>query len=294
MTKYNRSVLITDLDDTLWDWLSIWYASFMPLFNGISDISGISQSDLIPIVKSLHEAAGTSEYNFLPHGVEEHLDNPTDHKTVLNKYKAAIDSSKTNRQSFYKPFDGVQETLRTLKDRGVKIIAYTESQAFATVQRVKDFELDGIIDVLYSPEDHDFPHNLTAEQVRSMNEDHYRLLRTQHKHTPKGELKPNPRVLLDIIASESCTADECVYVGDKLVKDVSMAQEAGVLDAYAEYGNLTYTAEYEFLRKVTHWKPDAVNKEKTVQVEHAPPTITLRKNFTDIMQYVNFTPSTDS
>ena len=36
------SVLITDLDNTLFDWVDIWHASFEAMLSEISKISGIS------------------------------------------------------------------------------------------------------------------------------------------------------------------------------------------------------------------------------------------------------------
>ena len=68
---------------------------------------------------------------------------------------------------------------------------------------------------------------LDASQIRHYDEDAYRLRSTQTRRTPKGETKPNPKLLGHIL--EECGADKAktAYVGDKLDKDVRMAQ-AGV------------------------------------------------------------------
>jgi phosphoglycolate phosphatase-like HAD superfamily hydrolase len=45
-------------------------------------------------------------------------------------------------------------------------------------------------------------------------------------------VKPNPGILLSIIADLGGTVGEVVYVGDNILKDVYMAQQAGVTDVH--------------------------------------------------------------
>ncbi|MDX0290298.1 HAD hydrolase-like protein [Sinorhizobium meliloti] len=113
---------------------------------------------------------------------------------------------------------------------------YTESMGFYSAHRLKRFGLDGVIDVLFSPEDHDLPAGVSLDKLRRLPDEYYELQVTQVRHTPPGELKPNPRVLLDIIQAVGATIDRCAYVGDSLFKDVAMARDIGVFDIHAKYG----------------------------------------------------------
>jgi phosphoglycolate phosphatase-like HAD superfamily hydrolase len=67
--KQQVSVVITDLDNTLFDWFGVWHASFNAMLNKIFDISGVSSEDdkrqIIREIKTIHEKHGTSEYSFL-------------------------------------------------------------------------------------------------------------------------------------------------------------------------------------------------------------------------------------
>jgi hypothetical protein len=163
---------------------------------------------------------------------------------------------------------------------------------------VKAFELDGVFDFLYSPGDHDYPQGVDLSKVRSLASSNYELQRTVHHHTPPGELKPNPGILQSIITDAGASKDDCIYVGDKLVKDVKMARDAGVLDAWAKYGSKIHTAEYDFLKRVTHWTPRAVAQEATTKAvggaltstreEDVPVTITLNDGFADLLDHVRF------
>ncbi|WP_250879436.1 HAD family hydrolase [Escherichia coli] len=64
----------------------------------------------------------------------------------------------------------------------------------------------------------------------------YNLVHTKQEYTPKDEIKPNPQLLLDIIASIGAVPEECVYIGDSEMKDIEMAQNANVSDVFAKYG----------------------------------------------------------
>ena len=60
-----KTVLITDLDNTLFDWFETWYNSFNAMLESVVDISGISRETLIPEIKAIHQKHGTAEYAFL-------------------------------------------------------------------------------------------------------------------------------------------------------------------------------------------------------------------------------------
>lgn len=59
------SVVITDLDNTLFDWFDTWQRSFTAMLEVIVDKSGIPKDDLLPEIKAIHQHYGTSEYAFL-------------------------------------------------------------------------------------------------------------------------------------------------------------------------------------------------------------------------------------
>jgi hypothetical protein len=98
---------------------------------------------------------------------------------------------------------------------------------------VRVLKLDGLLGSLYSPPDHDLPEHLTPEQIRKYPADHYDLVATKHRHTPRGELKPNPGILLKIIEGIGAKPEQCVYVGDTLMKDITTDRTGGYGDRLA-------------------------------------------------------------
>jgi phosphoglycolate phosphatase len=270
-----KTLLITDLDNTLWDWFEMWYESFAALLAGLSAASGIPASELEPEIRKVHQRRGTTEYSWLIGEVPSLVEAAAgaDLNTFYDEALHAQSSARLKHTSLY---PGVMETLEELRRRGVMIAAYTESVAFWTEWRIKKTGLDGVIDRLYSAPDHDHPDGVSLETLRSMPEDQYGLKVTVHEHVPAGTLKPNVRVLRSILDDCGRNATEAVYVGDSLMKDVAMAQGAGVLDLHAKYGEPQWRPEYGLLQRVTHWPGSHVDREQDLgKTEEIVPSVVL-------------------
>jgi phosphoglycolate phosphatase len=284
--KPRISVLVTDLDNTLFDWFDIWYTSFNVMLNEIVRISGLPVEVLEREIKVVHEEHGTSEYAFL---IEELPSLVAKHPSQDLKeiYGPAIDAYRQARRSKLVLYPTVHETLTNLKASGTLVIGYTESLEFYTTYRLIKLGLDGLLDFVYFPPDHSLPEGLDASQIRRYDDDAYKLRITQTRHTPKGETKPNPKLLGHILEECGAGKRQTAYIGDKLDKDVRMAQQAGVVDVYAKYGD-SRDERYELLKRVTHWPSPAVETESQATPENVFPTFTLEQSFGQLLQTFEF------
>lgn len=276
-----KSLLVTDVDNTLFDWVDIWYRSFSAMLNEVVRITGLSAESLYPSISQVHQKHGTSEYAFLLQELPELLQLYGDR--VEDHLASAIEAFRKARSAALTLYPSVLPALRQLSSAGVTIVAYTESMSFYTNYRFRKLGLDEVVDYLYSPPDHDLPD--APEAIRKYPPKHYDLRKTVHRHTPEGELKPNPHLLSTIIAEVGADAEAAVYVGDSLMKDVAMAQAAGVFDVHAAYGAAQHREEYALLRRVTHWRPEDVEREKTVIAsKDIVPSMVLNANFAPIVK----------
>lgn len=276
----HKRVLITDVDNTLLDWQDLWYQTFSAMIGKVIEISRVAPETLYAECSVIHQKYGTSEYSRLleelPSLQKLYGDN------VLKIMAPAIDTFRDVRRRVLQLYPTVMETLKALKVAGVVIAAYTESQAFYTNYRFRKLGLDGLIDYLYSPKDHSMPDDTPG--TRYYAPDSYNLQKTIHRFTPEGEVKPNPDILLEIISELGASIEEVVYVGDNILRDVFMAQQAGVTDVHALYGVSQHKPEYELLRKVTHWTPEMVERERNaLKPGGLVPTHVLDKNFAQIL-----------
>jgi len=235
MSRKIIDTVVLDLDNTLFDWFAVWYASFRPMYDEIIAVTGKSVPEVEASIRKVHQARRTSEFTFL---IEE-IDLLADARgagDIREKFRDAIEKARSGRDQNLKLYPSVFPSLWELKKKGTKIVAYTESMGFYSAYRLKRFGLDGVIDVLFSPEDHEMPTGISLEKLRRHPDEFYQLQVTEIRHTPPGELKPNPRVLLDILREIGAKPERCAYIGDSLFKDVAMARDVGVLDVHAQYG----------------------------------------------------------
>lgn len=286
----NCSLLITDLDNTLWDWFEIWRASFGAMLTEVARISSVPEDVLEREIRAVHQRQRTAEYAFvleeLPSLLAQHARND-----IREIYKGAIQARRTARHRECKLYDGVRSTLESVRASGALIVGYTESMAFYTSDRLRRTGLDDLIDVLYSSPDHDLPGGVSPSELRRHPPEYYRYRRTVHRHTPSGSMKPNAEILLSIISDMRQTTQGSVYVGDSLMKDVAMAQQAGVTDVWARYGESHGKHEYEQLRRVTFWTAEDVERERALTAKDVRPTHIINR-FRDLHSLFVFgTPS---
>ncbi|MDG0805720.1 HAD family hydrolase [Pectobacterium brasiliense] len=287
MTKSKpiKKVLITDLDNTLFDWFNVWYESFNAMLEQASKISGISKAELIPQIKKIHQRHGTAEYSFLLEEIPDFLKVYNGAEEIRKVMSPAVNIYRKEREKNLKLYETVYETLVKLRQKGVLIVGYTESKAYYSSYRLTKLGLDGVLDFLYSPEDHSVPGNKSQDQT-------FLLKETIHLHTPLGETKPNPDILLQIISDIGATPEECVYIGDSEMKDIDMAKLANVSDVFAAYGTNHFGGneeKYDLLRAVTHWTQADVDKEKLIKSNYnrTEPSYTIQ-NFSELLNIFNF------
>lgn len=278
-----RTVLITDVDNTLFDWVDIWYRSFRAMLDEVCSISGLKEEDLYQSISSIHQTHQTSEYAFLLEELPELKSKYGDN--VREVLSPAIVAFREARRSAMCLYPEVSATLIELRKKGAKIIAYTESQEFYTQYRFRKLGLDRLVDYLYSPPDHELPVK-DIGAYRKYDPETYKMKLTVQRHTPRGETKPNPHILMSILDDVKVTPEQVLYVGDSKMKDIAMAQDAGVLDAWAEYGQAQHREQYELLKRVTHWTPEQVRREAEINHgRHVEPTQILKERFSEVLPF---------
>lgn len=289
MSRPAIGVLVTDMDNTLFDWLGMWQAAFGAMLEHLMADSGVPRATLEAEFFAIHQRHGTTEYAFaiqeLPSLRARHAPDAED---LPGRYAAAIDAYRVMRRRTLALYPGVRETLRAVRAAGALVIAYTESRAYYADYRVRTLELDGALDYLYSLPDHALPEGVTASQIRRYPPEHYRLRSTVARHTREGTWKPDASVLRDILSDVGAEPAAAVYVGDSLIKDVTMAQAAGVLDVFARYGDVRSRPGYDLLRRVTHWSPAMLARSEGIREADVRPTHVLGDGFAELLDHVEF------
>ena len=215
-----KKLLITDLDDTLYDWIGFFIPAFYAMLDELSNITYIDRVKLIREYKELHQKYGSVEYPFvtleLPSIKKKYSNLSVDElKKLLGEAFHRFNSVRKQRLKLY---DGVLDTVKLLFEQGVTIIGYTESAQENGLYRLKKLEISQYFKHVYA----------SQSQYRNVYSD-------DKKAKSVGVKKPNKDILLRICKEENCDITEAVYVGDSLTKDVYMAKQAGIVSVWANY-----------------------------------------------------------
>ncbi len=274
-----KTTLITDFDNTLYDWFDMWHRSFTAMLAEIVRTSGLKEEDLLPQIREIHQRHGTSEYSYLIEEIPALKERFPD-QDLRAAFDEAIHMHRRARKESLALYPRVIETLAELRSQDVAIALYTDSLAYYTNFRVRRLELDHLVDFVFSPPDHELPTGATSH---TQNKD-AQLLHAKHMYLPKGVRKPDPNALLDIVKDIGRTKEECVYLGDSLKNDIAMAQDAGIEDVYAVYGGVQQHPGYKMLQKVSHWSEADVERERNISKRDVAPTHTI-KSFAEIKNF---------
>ena len=283
--------VVTDLDDTIWDWLNMWHGSFNPYFEEIKTKYNIEDDVLKADFKKLHQKYNTTEVSFAYDELTSLSDDDKLNITVKpRKGKSIYHKYNSNKKSKLKLYDGVLETLIELKSKGVLIIGFTESNAFFTKYRIKHLGLDGVFDCIYSPLDTGIP----KSTYKVYDDDFWEPKKTEIRYLSKSIKKPDSEILGIILRDFKVKNENAIYIGDKIDRDMRMAIDTSVTSVFAQYGSEINNDKYELLKEVTHWTAEDVAREIDFQNRHKNDEITpdyiLKSKFSEILSFFTFSP----
>jgi FMN phosphatase YigB (HAD superfamily) len=254
---FPQKLLVTDLDNTLYDWVTFFARSFGDMIAKLVEMTGIDRGILIAEFKEVHQRYGNSEQPFslleLP-SLRQHFGTTTPSE-LLKLVDPALHAFNRTRKASLRLYPTVRETLEELTDRGVIVVGHTEATPINSYWRLQKLEIAHLFRHLYALEGQVglHPNPSRADPARPP-AGFVRLV-------PKSERKPNPNLLIDICTREGVSIANTVYVGDSLTRDISMAKTAGVTAAWAKYGTAYDQSLWGLLVSITHWTYEDVRRE---------------------------------
>lgn len=145
-------LLITDLDNTLYDWVSFYSQSFSAMAEELSKEINVPLDILLSEYKVIHQRFGNSEKPFatleLPSVISYF---GTNDKILLQKKLTRVFSAfSSKRNHTLKLYPTVRDTLNILRERGVKIVGHTESLEYNSLYRLYKLDVIDFFDHLYT------------------------------------------------------------------------------------------------------------------------------------------------
>ncbi len=279
MGRPKISLVITDLDNTIYDWLESFVPAFYAMVGEAAPLLGVSEDDLLDDLKAVHRKHGDSEHPFAlseTRSVEKRLRGMT-RTEVAEFLDPAFHAFNRVRKKNLRLYEGVYETLEYVSSLSVPIVAYTDARVINCLFRLERLGVKRFFSRLYAP-----AHVSKEVDDEVLDDGFVRLL-------PADDRKPNPKTLIDICSQYAVDPSGAVYVGDSLVRDVYMAQKAGVHSAWAKYGTLYDKTLWPQLVRVTHWTEADVERESGLREEARGTTPECVLNgFGDLLEHYAF------
>jgi len=279
----NKKLLVCDLDNTLYDWVAYFVAAFYEMVDETVRVTGCNRDRLLDDFRTVHQRHHDSEHPFslLETQTIQGLFQRASRKEIAKQLDSAFHAFNASRKQNLHLYSGVIESLDVMLQSGMILVAHTESNLFAAVDRLTRLGLSDKFKRIYCREraksEHPDPAS-GSSWLSSFPLD--KVVELSHH-----QRKPNPGVLIEICKDEGVSTAETAYVGDSMARDVLMAKEAGVYSIWAKYGSSHQAGLYEKLVRVTHWTPDDVAREKALREKskEISPDYILDSSFDEIL-----------
>jgi phosphoglycolate phosphatase len=281
-------VVLTDLDNTLYNWVDYYVPSFLAMVEELSGVTGIDQETLKASFKRVHEHYKTTEYSFAVEQLDvlaqAHQGLAT--TELLTRYDSTFRAFRRVRKNTLRLYEGVAETLSALKGRGKMLVAVTDSLRFYSEYRLRQLNIDSLFDALVSPPDHGIPQGITPSDVRYYEDEaRYRSCIPIKIATPADARKPDSAFIIPVLDQFRIQPAEAIYIGDSATKDILLAQACGVHDVLAQYGRKYDEHNYAELVKITYWTNAEIEEDKKLRTRAVQPTWVIN-NFTEVLGIV--------
>jgi FMN phosphatase YigB (HAD superfamily) len=271
--------LITDIDNTLFDWPAFFAPSFRAMVHALTRKLSLSYDDLAGEFKEVYRARDSLEFSFSIQELRSVRALPTDEQQEMIRIGRGAFSAVARKH--LKPYPGVLRGLQWLVQQDYLVVCVTNSPAFLAQKRLYQLGLDRYITALIAWEGVDSadtsPNNYgPTTQLRRKTR--IEQIRTFHK----GDAKPCPipyRLALEAIGA--LPADVWV-IGDNIHNDLAPANALGLKAVWARYGAGINVAskDYQTLLSITNWSQDQI--DKSVSAHEFVPSIGI-DDFSDLM-----------
>ena len=274
-------LLVTDLDNTLYDWVSAFVPAAYQMVGAAATALEVPRSQLLDELREVHRHHRDVEH---PHGLRE---TPSAKACVDGDLDPALALFDELHRRHLRLFPGVRATLSRLTQQGVRIVALTDATVGNACFRIRSLGLGPYLDTLYAKAPH---HGRCVRQARE-------LARTPpfRLRPLTGALrKPDPRLLLSVCQEQKVEPRQTLYVGDSLARDIAMAAEAGTAYAWARYGTWVQRRHVRQLARLSHFSRKDVDRERQARRiwSRFKPEYTLEGGFHQVLSHFAFEPGT--
>lgn len=250
-------LLITDLDNTLYNFIDYYGPCFRAMVHALSERTGVPEDDLICNFRDVYARHGSVEYSFAVQEMEcFNGRSAADIEDLIDLAMVAFSRARLKR---LRPYPGVEEGLLWAKMSGIKVIGITNAPMWHALKRLGQLNIAQYFSGVAAYRGHDVPGgNRITDKIKRFDSQGFRSSIKKRWLLERHELKPSPvgyqRILSD---ANSCST---YVIGDSREKDLAPAIALGSVGIWARYGTTYDAKNMETLLQVTHWTSDGIKK----------------------------------
>lgn len=278
-------LLVCDLDNTLYDWVSYFVPSFYSMIEAARPILSVDLETLLDEMREVHRFHHDSEHPFAlleTESVRRSFPDKTYDETA-KLLDPAFHQFNRSRLDTLRLYDGVLDGLKLLNASGVTLVAHTESKLYGALGRLDQLGIRNLFSSVYCRERPRYrPGHSDLSDMRFRRYSTDNVVELSHH-----QRKPSKEVLIEICERQAVPVSDAAYVGDSIPRDIMMAQQAGVFAIWAKYGASVSKADYEKLVRISHWSAADVEREQALRslAESVNPDY-IANSFKDVVERV--------
>jgi FMN phosphatase YigB (HAD superfamily) len=287
-------LVVTDMDGTLYSWVDYIVPAVEAMVTAVCEATGFPRIKVVQSLKQVYERYESNEYPFALQESSIFKEFPefgSFDKLIIEPARIAFSGA---RRKYLQPYKGVVSTLETLKQRKLPVVALTDAPRNPAEQRVRLMKLDQYLDAIYALPGFTFPKgpdgkDLVAPDILRKQESGEYTVTSKLIELPREAEKPNTLGLKKILADFGVEPNEVLLIGDSVKKDIAVARELGVLDAWAEYGtyvSLDYRERLDIISAPAITRRHASSVFEAGQKKTLEPTHTL-SNFGQVLGIID-------
>jgi FMN phosphatase YigB (HAD superfamily) len=275
----STSVILTDLDNTIYNWVDFFAPSFRAMLHAVAAQVDLPEDQLTNEFREIFTRYGSVEYPYSIQKLRVCQGMAADNVSRL-VHVGRVAFGKTKRKRL-EPYPGVEETLLWAKRNDIPVIAVSNAPWYIAWRRIWSLGLKGL-----------FAGIAAAPGFDTDDEDEFaepaRLRQTGFVPKLKWELspeslKPSPLMYEMIMRDLHLQPTQMWVVGDSLMKDIRPALAVGASGVWARYGSAYDERNFSTLLGITHWSKgqtkEAYNDKEIV------PTVTI-DSFDELIRIV--------
>lgn len=274
-----RNALITDLDNTLYNFVDYFGPSFRSMVHALSSATGIVEEDIVSEFRSVYSEADSVEFSFSVQELAIFKDcSPEELSRLVHTARVAFSRTRNVRLRSY---DGVVETLEWLRSQHVSLIAVTNAPIYHAFRRLRQLRLHHLFDALIANDD--------AVVAGKHNVKGYPITIPKLVRLKTQELKPSPTPFL--LAREICPATVYYAIGDSPGKDLAPAKIIDARTIWARYGTTFEPKNMQTLLSITNWGRERIKShfdDNSSSVDYEIDRFSDLKNIIPAAQYTLF------